>query len=267
MIKTILLGIIQGLTEFLPVSSSGHLVLAQHFFSKGEFSTDLTLEIFLHLGSLVAVIIYFRKDLLKLCLSCFKWDKSPETNSLHRQVYYLLAATFVTGVIGILFEDIIEKLFSNALYVAVLLIITGLILYISDKIKVGKLQVDELGFPRSLIIGLGQAFAIAPGISRSGTTIAFSLFTGMKRDEAARFSFLLSIPVILGANLLKIKELFALNGSQLIEYSIGCAAAFISGILVISLLLQMIKKANLKYFAYYCWLVSLLTIIFILIGR
>ncbi|HOE90850.1 MAG TPA: undecaprenyl-diphosphate phosphatase [Candidatus Cloacimonadota bacterium] len=266
MIKTLILGIIQGLTEFLPVSSSGHLVLAQHFLNKGAISPDLSLEIFLHFGSLIAVLIYFYKDILELCISCFKWDKSEKTKSLHKQVYFIIAATFITGIIGILFEEFIEALFSKALVVAFLLIVTGIILFISDKLKAGKLKIEELGFFKALFIGLGQAIAIAPGISRSGTTIVFSLFTGLKRDEAAKFSFILSIPVILGANLLKIKDLLALDSSVLLNYFVGFIGAFVSGLLVISLLLKMIRNAQLKYFAYYCWLVSLITIILIIHG-
>ena len=266
MIKSIIFGIIQGLTEFLPVSSSGHLVLSQHFLNKGVENSDLTFEVFLHLGSLLAVFIYFRKDIANLFLSIFKWDKNENTVNNHKTILYLLIATFVTGIFGFTCKDFFESLFSNALLVAVFISVTGIILFISDKLSEGKLNTHDLGFKKSLLIGLGQTIAITPGISRSGTTIAFSLFTKMKREEAARFSFLLSIPAILGANIGEINSLLNLNKLAFINYSAGFLAAFISGYLVIGLLLSMIKKAKLKIFSYYCWTVSLISIILISLG-
>jgi len=266
MIKTILLGIIQGLTEFLPVSSSGHLVLSRHFLNQGESTGDLSLEVFLHLGSLLAVFIFFRKEISALFMSLFKWDKSEKSIEHHQQIFYILIATAVTGIIGLSFKDLIENLFSNAILVAIFLSVTGIIIFFSDKIRTGQLKSGEIGFFRALFIGLGQAIAITPGISRSGTTIAFSLFSGMKREEAASFSFLLSIPAILGANIMEFESLSTLNMADLVNYLAGFIAAFISGYLVIGFLLKMIQKAQLKYFAFYCWAISLISIILLLAG-
>ncbi|HPM01897.1 MAG TPA: undecaprenyl-diphosphate phosphatase [Candidatus Cloacimonadota bacterium] len=266
MLKTILLGIIQGLTEFLPVSSSGHLVLSQHFLNHGETSGDLSLEVFLHFGSLMAVLIYFRKDIIPLFISLFKWDKGEETKNHHNQIYYILTATFITGIIGIVFKDFIESLFNNALLVSIFLSVTGVIIFFSDKLKSGNFKSGEIGFLKSVFIGLGQAFAITPGISRSGSTIAFSLFTGMKREEAAKFSFILSIPAILGANMMEFKSLTTLNTAEMINYFAGFVAAFVSGYLVIGVLLKMIQKAQLKYFAIYCWIISLVSITLLILG-
>lgn len=266
MLKSIVLGIIQGLTEFLPVSSSGHLVLSQHFMNKGAESADLTFEVFLHLGSLLAVFLFFRKDIYNLLKSLFQWDGSLQTKNTHKTVLWLLLATFVTGAFGFAFKDFFESLFSNALMVAVFLSGTGIILYVSDKIYSKDLLSHQLGWKKALLIGFGQAIAITPGISRSGTTIAFSLFTGLKREEAARFSFLLSIPAILGANLSEFSALTSLNSTVMLNYFVGFVAAFISGYLVIELLLNIIKKAQLKIFSFYCWTISAISIVLILMG-
>lgn len=264
LIKAIILGLIQGLTEFLPVSSSGHLVLFQHFLKFGE-ANDISFEIFVHLGSLVAVLIYFRKDLLKLLMSLYHY-KNAEYNNDRKTCYWLLSATFVTGIIGILFKDIFQFLFSAPIFAVSMIAVTGLIIYFSDRISNTYLNSSELGLKKSIFVGIGQALAITPGISRSGTTIAFSLFSGLKRKEAATFSFILSIPAILGANLSELKTFFQLDTSQLNAYLLGFVAAFVSGYLVISWLMKLIIKAKLHYFSYYCWAVSIIGVSLILLG-
>ncbi len=265
LLYSIILGIIQGLTEFLPVSSSGHLVLAEEFLN---FHQDLSFEIILHFGSLMAVLIYFRKDIFSLAESTFKFNNKEIKHSENRKiVLYLLVATFITGVIGILFKDYLEELFSKPIFAAILLSVTAIILFTSDKINTKNISTDKMGFTRAILIGLGQSFALLPGISRSGSTIAMSIFCGLKREQVAKFSFLLSIPAIFGALVLKYKEILALDSSLLISYLAGAFAAFISGYLVIKLLLRLVQKQKLKYFAYYCWSVSLISIILLFIGK
>ncbi|MFO7895796.1 MAG: undecaprenyl-diphosphate phosphatase [Candidatus Cloacimonadales bacterium] len=265
-LKSIIMGIIQGLTEFLPVSSSGHLVLAKHYLGI-QFSSSVAFEVFLHLGSVLAVLIYYRKDIAQLLISLFKFkDNSKEHLHNRNTIYYLLVATFVTGLIYFFFDDRIEAIFdttnpNNLYWVSIFLAITGLIVFCSDKISVTQLN-QRLGIKKSILIGIAQAFALLPGISRSGSTISMGIFVGMKREEAARFSFLLSLPAILGANIMKFGELSQLNSSDLSAFLFGALAAFISGLLVISALIKLIKDKKLKYFAYYCWIIATISIIF-----
>ncbi|OQY36935.1 MAG: hypothetical protein B6226_05790, partial [Candidatus Cloacimonetes bacterium 4572_65] len=238
-LESIILGIIQGLTEFLPVSSSGHLILGQYFFGIQE--PGISFEVMVHLGSLIAVLIYFQKDLMLLIKSFFKvFSKNKSTQDVDnlKIIGYLLVATFVTGVIGIVFKDTFTEFFDNPLLAAIMLSVTGLIVFLSDKMPGDSIKTKDIGVVKSLIIGLGQAFAILPGISRSGTTIAVSLALGVKREDAPRFSFLLSIPAILGATILDLPELVAAPTKQLFVYSSGAVAAFVSGLLVISLLIN-----------------------------
>ncbi len=263
-LESIILGIIQGLTEFLPVSSSGHLVLAQHFLGINE--PGISFEIIVHLGSLLAVLIYFYKDIFRLILSAskiFSSKKSYQDINNLKIIAYLLVATFTTAILGMVFKDKFEALYDIPLAVAIALFGTGLITYVSDKIPNGQFEDYNIGWVKAIFIGMGQALAIVPGISRSGTTIAFALFSKMKRENAARFSFLLSIPAILGAALLDFLDMDNFDLALLGKYSIGAIAAFISGFLVISLLINLIQNKKLKYFSYYCWFASIVMVYFI----
>jgi len=259
-LKAIILGIIQGLTEFLPISSSGHLVLAEHYLNFNK--PNISFEIILHLGSLFAVLLYFRNDIIALLRSLFLF-KSKETVHIRNRntIFYILVATVVTGILGIYFEEPLTKAFSSLYVPSVMLIITGFILFISDRIEPKGIKAHELGIRRSILIGLSQAFAILPGISRSGTTITVGIFSGLDREESARFSFLLSIPAILGANIHKLSSILELNSNLWISYLLGTLGAFISGYAVISFLISIVKKQKLRYFSYYCWIVALITLI------
>jgi undecaprenyl-diphosphatase len=267
-LNAIIMGLIQGLTEFLPISSSGHLVLYQYFFNKPNAAGNgISLEVFLHLGSLFAVLIYFNKDLRELTMSLFRWGKSIEQNKHARNrmvIAYLLISTLVTGVVYYFLGKRIETVFGKPLIVAILLSVTGIIVLLSDFVKRAEIPMSGMGIVRSIIIGLGQGAAMLPGISRSGTTIATSLFCGIKRADAARFSFLLSIPAILAANLSEFRSFSSLDVTQLIAYIAGALAAFAAGYLVISILLRLIQTSKLKYFAFYCWFISALSITLIL---
>jgi undecaprenyl-diphosphatase len=265
-INAILLGILQGLTEFLPVSSSGHLVLAQHFLHINT-QINLTFDILLHLGSLLAVIIYFKKDIFSLIVSLFHWSPNSSKHSInHWYALYFIIATAVTGFIGFTFKDFFEKQFGSPYIVSCMLIITGIIIYISDLVPASQRRVENMGLFRAILIGLGQAVAIMPGISRSGTTISVSLFSGIRREDAARFSFLLSIPAILGASLSDYKNILNLDTSLIGSYIGGVVAAFISGYLVIALLLEIIRNKKLRYFSFYCWAVALISMILLVKG-
>lgn len=267
-LESILLGFLQGLTEFLPVSSSGHLVLAQHFF--GVASDEGTLfEVFLHLGTLFAVLLFFRKRIWELIISMFTWKFSLQTQAHrhnHTLVLYLIISSVVTAVFYIIFKDFVEAIYQQPLTVAFMLIVTGAVVFVSDYIKTSDIPSSQMGIVRSTIIGLVQGIAIIPGISRSGSTIAISLITGIKRREAAEFSFLLSIPAILGANLVSIGKFSELHLHDLGIYLAGFISAFIVGYLVIAFLIELISQAKLKYFSIYCWVVAAIAITLILLG-
>ncbi|HOD18305.1 MAG TPA: undecaprenyl-diphosphate phosphatase [Candidatus Cloacimonadota bacterium] len=268
LINAVLMGLIQGLTEFLPISSSGHLVLYRYFFGQTNNTGDISLEVFLHLGSLLAVIIFFWKDIIDLIASLFHWKDAVGSNKHRRNhliLFYLIIATAVTGIINLLFGSKIEAVFNQPLLVAIFLSVTGVFIFCSDLVKKNEIPSYGMGIWRSVGIGLGQGIAMLPGISRSGTTIAVSIFCGINRADAATFSFLLSLPAILGANLNEFKTLTTLQSSQLLNYLCGALAAFVTGYLVISFLINLIKKAKLKYFAFYCWFISALSVILILV--
>ncbi|MBW6513923.1 MAG: undecaprenyl-diphosphate phosphatase [Candidatus Syntrophosphaera sp.] len=267
--SAVLLGILQGLTEFLPVSSSGHLVLAQHFFGV-ETGGDILFEVFLHLGTLLAVMIFFRKKLWSLLVSLLNW-KNTLRHQAHRHnrtlVLYLIVASIVTASMYLIFGDVFESLYGKPLVVAFMLILTGSIIFFSDKVRSGGVPASQMGLIRGIIIGFVQGLAIIPGISRSGSTISAALFSGVKRRDAAEFSFLLSIPAILGANLVSLVKFQELGASQLGVYLGGFLAAFIAGYLVIAILIRLIVNARLKYFSFYCWALALSSIILILGGK
>ena len=258
-IKALLLGIVQGFTEFLPVSSSGHLVLVQHFLKTVNIF-DMSFDVFVHLGSLIAVIIFFRKEIFVL-LQSLVYLKRPEYKQQRLICLWLFMATIITGFFGLILKVYYES-FKNPLFVAIMLSVTGFILFFSDLLRTSHLESSQLTMKKSLFIGIGQSIAIIPGISRSGTTIFFSLLTGLDRKNAASFSFLLSIPAILGANLSDFKTLISLESDMLVMYMIAFLAAFISGFCVIKWLIEIVKKAKLKYFAYYCWMISAVSFIF-----
>lgn len=263
----IILGMIQGITEFLPISSSGHLVLFQYFFGSPTTGNDISLEIVLHFGTLLAIVVFFRYDIMDLLVSVFHWKKTLDNQRHTRNrmiIVYLIISTFFTGIIYLLLGNKIEAAFSKPLIVAIMLSVTGLIVFLSDFVKRTETPVSSMGFGRSIIIGLGQGISMMPGISRSGTTIATALYCGVRRADAARYSFLLSIPAILAANISEIKILTQLQPSMLLSYFFGALAAFISGYMVIGIMLRLIRDCHLKYFAFYCWFISAISITLIL---
>lgn len=250
--QAVFLGLLQGLTEFIPVSSSGHLVIAQHFFNIKE--DQILFNVILHIGTLVPIFIIFWQDIADMIL--LKKEKRKET-------FYILLAIIPTGIIGVLFEDFFAKLFSNAYLTALMLIVTGLILYITEKIEDGKKEVEEIKWWQPFVVGVAQGAAIIPGISRSGSTIAASLFQGLNREAAARFSFLMSIPVIGGAGFLQLLDVIE-KGSLNIEIKVivlGFLTAVISGYFAIKVLLKVLAEKKLNYFSYYCWAAAVIVIL------
>ncbi len=274
-IKTVLLGFVQGATEFLPVSSSGHLLLAEKIWSVQSSRTDLTLEILLHFGTLFAVLVYFRKDIFNLIISLKyapdfflkKNDTAQDNPGIQnfRLTLLILLSSLPAGIIGVFFNSRIESFFSRALFlVPVALMLNGVFLFLSRFIP--ERDCDQIRFRDALLIGAAQAVAIIPGISRSGATIVTGMFLKYKRDTAARFSFLMSVPVIGGASLLKVKDLIkaGISSRQWLEYGMGVLAAALVGYLCIILLLAVIKRGRLQLFGCYTFAAGLAALIFFL---
>jgi len=265
--ESVFLGFIQGLTEFLPVSSSGHLVLMQNILGMKE--PALLFDTALHAGTLLAVFIYFRTDLKRMfkegsqfVLDLFRreatWGSLGE-NHYHYAglVLWTIAGTIPTGLIGILFKDELELLFGSVPVVSVMLLVTGGFLFATRWIPERYSKKINIGLLIALAIGIAQGFAIIPGISRSGATIVCGLFFGLAREQAARFSFLLSIPAILGAVVLQMdaEGMGKVGGAALLT---GFAAAAIVGLLALKLLVNLVRRGRLSYFAPYCWAIGLI---------
>ena len=266
-IQAIIIGLVQGLTEFLPVSSSAHLIFAQQ--ALGVADVGLAFDVLLHVGTLVAVIVYFFNDIVNMIkgflLSLVDLKDGNFIGELKKDPYKKLAwltilATIPIGIVGVLFNDIVESMFMGLTVPAFLLLITGCLLYVSQRMNSGRIDVRNISLKEALIMGCGQALAILPGLSRSGTTIAAGLFAGLDKEFAAKFSFILSIPAILGAAVVELRHIGGAN----IEIG-ACIAGFIvaaiSGYLAISFLLKIVREKSLDIFAYYCWIVGLIVLV------
>ena len=265
----LLLGIIQGLTEFLPISSSGHLVLFQNLFGLRE--PVLLFDTSLHLGTLVAVCVYFRSDLKQMILETFNYciDLIKGRKSLKgiqelphvSLTLWVLVGTIPTVLIGFIFRSSLERLFGSITWVGIMLVFTGLILALTKIMPKGYTGRSSVGLVTALAVGTAQGLALIPGISRSGATIVCGMLFGLKRDLAARFSFLLSIPAIIGALLLQLNA-DSLNEVSMLPLLIGFVTSIIVGLLALKILMGMVRKGNLYYFAPYCWAVGLFVLTF-----
>lgn len=264
--QSIILGLVQGLTEFLPVSSSGHLVLAERIL--GLAPGNLRFEVAMHLATLLAVFAVFGRRILKLIRAVLlgrmklvdgRWRFSDDNLRL---ALLLILATVPAATAGLLLDDLIERAFANPLVVSLALLATGGILFGTGRVARGH---GALNWRKSLLIGLAQALAIFPGISRSGSTIAAGIYAGVDQEKAAEFSFLLSIPVILGAGLLEFRKvsLQGLPSGELASILAGGLAAAASGFLAIKILLRLVRRSKLQYFAYYCWAAGLASLIWL----
>jgi len=255
LLEAIILGLIQGLSEFLPVSSSGHLLVFHHIFDiTGE--DNMTFVIVLNMGSLVPLLWVFRKDVWELI-----------RNPFQKMTALLIIATLPLIVVTLLFQDFIEEMFHLIHFLPIGFVITGVVLLLSDKFSKGKRSIGELRFVDAILIGLAQAFAVFPGISRSGSTITASLGRGLDRESAAKFSFLMSIPTAFGAIALRISHIVSgrilLDDLNFVNLGAGFITAAVSGYLAINVMLAIVKKAKLKYFAlYYVFALAILVVLF-----
>lgn len=265
----IILGITQGLTEFLPVSSSGHLVLVQMFF--GITQSQLTFDISVHMGTLLAVLVIYASDIsamlrsvigvvsqavaLKPVTHLFKEDKNLQLAGL------IVMGSIPTAIIGLVLKQFEHILFTSEILVGFMLILTGTILWISRNYYYSENPPPRFGIKKAFFVGISQGIAVIPGISRSGTTIAAGMFMGLDRHTAAKFSFLLSIPAILGAQVLSIKDM--INGGLIIDPVIIYAtiASFITGLIALKVLLTLVHSGKFHLFAPYCWFIGSLVLL------
>ncbi|HHU05802.1 MAG TPA: undecaprenyl-diphosphate phosphatase [Clostridiales bacterium] len=264
----IFLGLVQGATEFLPVSSSGHLSIFQNVFGMENMEqSHLFFDVLLHLGTLVSVCIVYRKDIAGLIKAFFSLFRRGESGAVkHRssiRFLFLIIVATLPLVVVVFVKEYVEKLYYNVTFIGLALIVTGLLLFISDRVIKGKKNEKNATMLNAMFVGIAQAIAIVPGLSRSGTTITAGLFQGFDREFAVRFSFIMSIPAILGANILSLVEALkaGIDTSLLPVYLAGVAAATVSGLVAIKIVKLISQKDRFGSFAYYCWTVGLLVII------
>lgn len=248
-LQAIILGIVQGITEWLPVSSSGHLVLFEHLFSLRQ---PLLFDIMLHVGSLFVVLFFFRKEIIELILGVLKWDKDKLMIIL-----MIIIATIPIAFVGFFFKDFIESIFKDLRTVGFALLFTALLLFLS---KYPAKKDKKLSLWSALIIGLFQAVAILPGVSRSGSTISSGMILGIKKDDVARFSFLIFIPAILGALILNIGDITEFTDP--IPVIAGTLVSAVVGYFSLKLLMDIIKKDRFSWFSLYCLLLGVIVLAF-----
>ncbi|MBR4002179.1 MAG: undecaprenyl-diphosphate phosphatase [Bacteroidales bacterium] len=254
--QALILGLVQGLTEFLPVSSSGHLVIFRELLG-AEAPSDLVFEITVHVATALATIVVFRKQILDLLQGLFKFKYNQQTEFIAK----LVVSMIPVAIVGFFFKDKVEELFSSLLVVGCALMVTALLLFLSDRVKARK-EGKEITFGQALVMGLGQAVAVIPGLSRSGTTISAGLLSGASRNKVAEFSFLMVLVPILGEAFLDlVGGDLAASSISIAPLLLGFLAAFFSGLFACKAMIALVKKAGLKWFALYCAIVGLIVII------
>ena len=264
--SVIILGFIQGIAEFLPISSSAHLIIFRDLFGIGaNIGNDIAMsfDIALHFGTLLAIGIYFFKDFINMFHKGFtKGIKDKEGKLL----WYIIISTIPAAIAGVLFEDVIENAIrTNFIVIAIALIVMGIIIFLVDKCFKAKKDIKDMTLKDAFIIGCSQVFALIPGFSRSGTTIAAGRCLNLKREDAAKFSFFLSAPVVLGAVMLDLVDSYAVIFDNLAIFGVGILVSFIVGILCIKFLMKYLKKNDFKIFMWYRLALGILVILWTLI--
>ncbi|WP_457551341.1 undecaprenyl-diphosphate phosphatase [Desulfobacula sp.] len=265
----IILGIIQGLTEFLPVSSSGHLVLGQAFF--GIVQSQLTFDIYVHMGTLLAVLVVYFSDIMAMISSLFNFFSraisfKPIAHLLSEDknlqlAFLIVIGSIPTALIGLAIKQFEHILFASQVLVGFMLILTGTLLWLSRNFYFSESNATRFNIKKAVYIGISQGIAVIPGISRSGTTIAVGMFLGLDRHTAAKFSFLLSIPAIVGAQILSIKDTMQ-TGMAIDPVTIyATIASFITGLIALKLLLKLVHSGRFHLFAPYCWIIGSLVLL------
>ena len=274
LIQAIFMGLAQGLTEFLPVSSSGHLVLTSSlykFFTNNEFLVNSSEEVFfdmmLHVGTLLAVFLFFKDDIIKITKAFILAAKNRDFSDAEAKLsLYILGGTVFTILVAFPLKELSENLINLPWVVGIFLFITGCILFTGEFVSEHKKEkTDKMNWKKAILIGIAQGLASIPGISRSGTTISTGIFLGLDRVTCARYSFLLSIPIIIGASIfypvleLDLHEVLAYNWISII---VGLLVSFVSGYFCIKYFLKFLSKHSMKVFAYYCWIVGIAMFVF-----
>lgn len=263
LLDSFLLGLIQGLTEFLPISSSGHLVLGEALLGE-NLDKSITFEVVVHFGTLCSIVIYYRKKLGEMLLSLWQMTKAPTQISQQYQeddnvklIGFILLSMIPAVIVGLTLKEPIENIFLDPFPVSIMLLVTGTILFVT---RFRHHFPHKVGWKSAFGIGIAQAFAILPGISRSGSTISLGLYLGIKRKEVANFSFLMMIPVIAGAMLFETKEMIEMGipFNDVLGLLAGFFAAFISGYYALKYLIIMLQSKGIHQFAWYCWAVGLI---------
>ncbi len=271
--SAIFLGLIQGIAEFLPISSSGHLAFFQNVVGIANGEENMFFDVLLHLGTLVAVFVAYWSEIKALILEFFtmigvrKLPKGQKPDRLSRRMILFIILGTLPLFLVLPVKDRVEGLYSNAIFIGCAFLITGLLLFLSDRLNHGNKDIKSASILDVLIVGVGQALATVPGISRSGTTISAGLSRGFGREFAVKFSFLLSIPAVLGANILSLIDAIqeGIDWSLMPMYLAGVAVAAISGYLAIRLLKYISQKGSFGGFCYYCWGIGLVTLILSLV--
>jgi undecaprenyl-diphosphatase len=270
-LQAILLGVVQGLTEFLPVSSSGHLLLGQYFLGLDQDRFGLPFDVALHLGTLVAVVTYFWRDLLRMA-GAFVRSLSPGGRDLadpdQRLAYLILASTIPAALIGFFLEGFFEEAVRSPWVVVFNLVLVGVLFIVGEAVGSKTRRADKLRFVEAVGIGLAQAAALVPGVSRSGATITLGLFLGLRREEAARFSFLMSVPIIAGAGSLQLAEVAAegMDRSQAAMFVAGFVSSAVVGYLAIRFFLRFVVHHSLRAFSYYRFGLAAVVAVLLLLG-
>lgn len=266
-IQALIMGIVQGLTEFLPISSSGHLIIVPFLFGWTDpFITSLEFSVMLHIGTLAALLVYFRADWVRLVPAGFAAlrDRSFRADPDRRLAWLLVAATIPAAIAGFLLEDLIETAFREIGLVAVTLVGGAVILWLADRWGAQTTGVDDVTFPIATGIGAAQALALVPGISRSGISISAARFAGLNREAAARFSFLMATPITAGAAIFELRKLVAGDTAVGVSYGpliVGMIAAFASGMLAIGFLLRYLRTRSLNIFVAYRLVLAAIVIV------
>lgn len=261
-LEAIVLGIVQGLTEFLPVSSSGHLVLANSMLNTElDPEKSLLMTVVLHFATALSTVVVFRKEIVKIFKGLFQFKWNDESKFSVRIVLSMIPAAFV----GVMFDDQIKSFFDgNVMLVGFMLLVTGILLFLADRAQ--KTEKD-VSYVSAIIIGVSQAIAILPGISRSGATISTSVLLGVDRDRSARFSFLMVVPLIFGAMAKDImSDELSFSSADIVPLSVGFIAAFLTGLAACTWMIALVKRAKLKYFSFYCFAVGIGALIFTMVN-
>lgn len=269
--EAIILGFVQGLTEFLPVSSSGHLALLQHFFGiEGE--NILAFAVLLHVGTLVSVFIVYWHDIshlfieLGLVIKDIFSGKGPRINinPTRKLGFMIIVATIPTAIIGLIFKDLFASMYLSLIAIGIGLLVTGTVLWLSERLVKGTKQIGEMKFSHAVIIGLCQSIAISPGVSRSGATLVGGLFSGLDRNLAIKFAFLISIPSILGSVIIEAPDAFRDGFALDLAFPIllGVFISAVSGLFAIKTMLKVVSNKKLYYFSFYTWALGTFVIIY-----